>query len=78
VATYLFFMGGGFTTIQFLPVWLQDISAWDPIRYAIDGIRQALFYPNLTGIGADLVVLTATALAALILGSIAIRCSWAA
>jgi ABC-2 type transport system permease protein len=78
VATYLFFMGGGFTTIQFLPVWLQDISAWDPIRYAIDGIRQALFYPNLTGIGADLVVLTATALAALILGSIAIRRSWAA
>jgi ABC-2 type transport system permease protein len=78
VATYLFFMGGGFTTIQFLPVWLQDLSAFDPIRYAIDGMRQALFYPNLTGIGADLAVLTATALVALIVGSIAIRRSWAA
>jgi ABC-type multidrug transport system permease subunit len=78
LATYLFFMGGGFTTIQFLPVWLQDISVWDPIRYAIDGMRQALFYPNLTGVGADLVVLTATALVALVAGSIAIRRSWAA
>jgi ABC-2 type transport system permease protein len=49
MATYLFFLGGGFTTIAFLPQWLRDISAFNPIRYAIDGMRQALFYPDLTG-----------------------------
>ena len=44
IATYLFFLGGGFTTIAFLPEWLQDISAFIPTRYAIDGMRQTLFY----------------------------------
>jgi ABC-type multidrug transport system permease subunit len=78
LAAYLFFMGGGFTTIQFLPNWLQEISAWDPVRYAIDGLRQALFYPNLQGIGADLAVLAATAVMALLVGALAVRRSWAA
>ncbi|HEY7417843.1 MAG TPA: ABC transporter permease, partial [Ktedonobacteraceae bacterium] len=39
LATYCFFLGGGFTTIAFLPQWIQTISALDPFRYAIDGIR---------------------------------------
>ncbi len=61
LATYLFFLGGGFTTIAFLPDWLQAVSAFDPMRYAIDGLRQSLFYPELTGFGLDLAALLGTA-----------------
>ena len=61
LATYLFFLGGGFTTIAFLPDWLRAVSAFDPMRYAIDGLRQSLFYPDLTGFGLDLAALLGTA-----------------
>lgn len=76
LATYLFFLGGGFTTIAFLPQWLRDISAFNPIRYAIDGMRQVLFYPDLTGFSTDLAVLVGTALLAVLVGSIVVRRSW--
>jgi len=76
IATYLFFLGGGFTTIAFLPTWLQNVSAFVPIRYAIDGMRQALFYPNLDGVTTDLAVLVMTALVSVAIGSIAVRHSW--
>lgn len=76
LATYLFFLGGGFTTIAFLPTWLQNISTFVPIRYAIDGMRQALFYPNLDGVNTDLAVLALTALVSVVIGSVAVRRSW--
>ena len=76
IATYLFFLGGGFTTIAFLPNWLQNISDFIPTRYAIDGMRQALFYPDLTGVGTDILVLVGTAIIAVLIGSLAVRNSW--
>jgi len=76
VATYLFFLGGGFTTIQFLPDWLRRISDFVPIRYAIDGLRQTLFYPDLTGVVHDLRVLLATALIAVAISSLFVQASW--
>ncbi|HVS42217.1 MAG TPA: ABC transporter permease, partial [Candidatus Dormibacteraeota bacterium] len=76
VATYLFFLGGGFTTIQFLPDWLRRISDAVPIRYAIDGLRQTLFYPDLTGVVHDLRVLLATALIAVAISSLFVQASW--
>lgn len=76
LSTYLFFLGGGFTTIAFLPDWLQNISSFDPIRYAIDGMRQALFYPDLMGFSTDLAVLIGTAVLAVLAGSIVVRRSW--
>jgi ABC-2 type transport system permease protein len=76
LATYLFFLGGGFTTIAFLPQWLQTISVFNPIRYAIDGMRQALFYPDLTGFSTNIEVLVGTAVVAVLLGSIVVRRSW--
>ncbi len=75
-AAGLFFLGGGFTTIVFLPLWLRNISAFIPIRYAIDGIRQALFYPVLDGIGKDIAVLLFSAAASVIAGSLLLRRSW--
>ena len=41
VASYLFFLGGGFTTIAFLPAWLRTLSRAVPTSYGIDGMRQA-------------------------------------
>lgn len=72
-STYLFFLGGGFTTIAFLPTWLRDISKLVPTRYAIDGIRQALFYPDLQGFGHDMVVLLGFAVAATLLAAVVLR-----
>jgi ABC-2 type transport system permease protein len=76
VATYLFFLGGGFTTIAFLPTWLRNVSALVPIRYAIDGMRQALFYADLHGVVMDLLVLSVTAVGAVLIGSVMVRRSW--
>ena len=59
VSSYLFFLGGGFTTIAFLPAWLRTASLAVPTSYAIDAIRQILFYPDLTGVGRDLLALCA-------------------
>jgi ABC-2 type transport system permease protein len=76
IATYLFFLGGGFTTIAFLPRWLRTISAFVPTRYSIDGMRQALFYTTLDGVPRDLLVLCLTAVVALAVGSLSVRRSW--
>ncbi len=76
LSTYMFFLGGGFSTIAFLPEWLQNISAFIPMRYAIDGMRQALFYSTLEGIPLDLIVLCGTAVAAVFGGSLMMRKAW--
>jgi ABC-type polysaccharide/polyol phosphate export permease len=77
LSTYLFFLGGGFTTIAFLPAWLRTLSAFVPMRYAIDGMRQALFYPELTGVREGLFVLYGTALGTIIVGAFLARRAWA-
>jgi ABC-type multidrug transport system permease subunit len=76
IAAFLFFLGGGFTTVAFLPAWLQTASRLVPTSYAINGLRQALFYPELTGFGRDLSVLTACAAASVALASVALSRAW--
>jgi len=76
ICTYLFFLGGGFTTIQFLPAWLHRLTAFVPTSYAIDGLRQSLFYPGLYGFGADLRVLLGTAVIAVVAGGAVVRRAW--
>jgi ABC-2 type transport system permease protein len=76
VSTYLFLLGGGFTTIAFIPQWLRNLSTIIPTRYAIDGMRQVLFYPTLDGVMLDLAVLGLTVFLSIIIGSFIIRRSW--
>ena len=76
VCTYLFFLGGGFTTTQFLPGWLRHVTTFVPTRYAIDALRQSLFYPDLYGFGADMAVLLGTAAVAAVGGGIIVRRAW--
>ncbi|HVD62111.1 MAG TPA: ABC transporter permease [Gemmatimonadaceae bacterium] len=75
-SVYLFFLGGGFTTVAFLPQWLQVASRFVPTSYAIEGLRQALFYPNLHGFKTDMLVLTGSALLSVILASLMLSRAW--
>jgi ABC-2 type transport system permease protein len=77
-ATYLFLLGGGFTAIEFVPQWLRSLSAFIPTSYSIDGLRQALFYPNPTGVPFDLLVLAGFAIICLGIGAFLMRRSWKA
>jgi ABC-type multidrug transport system permease subunit len=76
ICTYLFFLGGGFTTVQFLPPWLHRVAAFVPTSYAIDGLRQSLFYPGLYGFEMDMRVLLGTAVIAVIAGGAVVRSAW--
>lgn len=76
LAAYLFFLGGGFTTVPFLPDWIQTASRFIPTSYAISGLRQALFYPDLTGFGRDLALVALSAVIAVVAGSLALRRAW--
>ena len=75
-AAYLFFLGGGFTTVAFLPDWIQVVSRFVPTSYAINGLRQALFYPDLVGFGRDLLVLSACAALSIALASLMLSRAW--
>jgi ABC-type multidrug transport system permease subunit len=75
-SAYLFFLGGGFTTVAFLPYWLQIASRFVPTSYAIEGLRQALFYPDLTGFHTDMIVLTGSALGSVALASVMLSRAW--
>ena len=76
VSAYLFFLGGGFTTVAFLPQWLQLASRFVPTSYAIEGLRQALFYPDLAGFGTDMAVLTGSAFVSVVLASVMLARAW--
>lgn len=71
-AILLFFLGGGFTTVAFMPPWLQAMARLVPTSYAIEGLRQALFYPHLEGFVMDMAVLLSSAAVTVGLGSLAL------
>jgi ABC-type multidrug transport system permease subunit len=73
LSAYLFFLGGGFATVAFLPDWLRTAAAFVPTSYAISALRQVLFYPDLADVGRDLGVLATTAFVSLALGTVALR-----
>ncbi len=75
-AAYSFFLGGGFTTVAFLPSWIQIASRFVPSSYAIEGLRQALFYPDLVGFGRDLMVLLGCAALSIMLASVMLARAW--
>jgi ABC-2 type transport system permease protein len=76
VAVYLFFLGGGFTTVAFLPPWIQEASRLVPTSYAIAGLRQVLFYPDLIGFGRDLSVVSGVAIAAVVMSGLLLGRKW--
>jgi ABC-type multidrug transport system permease subunit len=75
-AVYLFFLGGGFTTLAFLPSWIRIASRFVPTSYAIEGLRQALFYPDLVGFGQDLAVLSGCAALSVSVAAVMLSRAW--
>jgi hypothetical protein len=66
VATASFLLGGGFTTIAFLPPFVQGVARFFPTYYAVEGIREVLFYERMPALGRNLAVLLATAAVSLL------------
>ncbi|MBK5308215.1 MAG: ABC transporter permease [Frankiaceae bacterium] len=72
VATASFLLGGGFTTIAFLPDFVQGVARAFPTYYAVEGVREVLFYDSMPTLGRNLAALTATAVVSLVVGSVAL------
>jgi ABC-2 type transport system permease protein len=73
LALYLFFLSGGIGVIAFEPEWLQNIAAFVPLTYGIHALQMAVFYSSADQLGRDVVVLGVSALATLVLGTLAVR-----
>jgi len=76
IATYLFFLGGGFAALEFAPRWLQELSSFVPTKYSIDALRQALFYPDPVGLPTSLLALGVYAAGCVGVGALLMRRSW--
>jgi ABC-2 type transport system permease protein len=72
VATASFLLGGGFTTIAFLPSAVQAVARAVPTYYAVEGVREVLFYERMPTLGRNLLVLAGTAVVSLVVGSYAL------
>lgn len=72
VATAAFLLGGGFTTIAFLPDFVQSVARAMPTFYAVEGIREVLFYDRMPTLGRNLTVLAGTAAVSLLVGALAL------
>ncbi len=73
VAVEMFALAGGLGDIFLEPEWLQMIARFDPLTYAIHSLQQAVFYNSLDGFLRDALVLAATSVLAITLGSLAMR-----
>ena len=62
--------------MAFLPDWIQTVSRFVPTSYAINGLRQALFYPMLVGFERDLSVLVGCAVVSVVLASLMLTRAW--
>jgi ABC-2 type transport system permease protein len=72
-AFLLFFLTGGIGVLAFEPIVLQNIAAFDPLYYGVHALQMALFYNSSDQLGRDVLVLSLSALVALILGVFAMR-----
>jgi ABC-2 type transport system permease protein len=70
---YLFFLAGGISVLAFEPVWLQNVAAFVPLTYGIHGLQMALFYNSADLLARDVLILAVCALAAVTVGTWALR-----
>ena len=73
LSIYLFFLSGGISVVAFLPDWVQTIAHVTPSYYGVHALQMAIFYQSSELLGRDLAVMFATAIAALVLGVLALR-----
>lgn len=73
ISVYLFFLAGGIGVLAFQPAWLQTIAIFDPLSYGVHALQMAVFYSSNDQLGLDVLVLGLCSLAALGLGTLAVR-----
>ena len=67
----LFFLSGALFPIDDkLPVWLQGLVKFNPLTYAVDGVRGALLNVNIFPFYVDFIVVTFFAVVMFLLGSV--------
>ncbi|GAC1513180.1 MAG: hypothetical protein NVS1B3_17430 [Candidatus Dormibacteraceae bacterium] len=73
VSIWLFFVSGGICVAAFLPRWVQTIASYTPTFYGVHALQMSIFYSSTDQLGRDVIVLVATAIFALGLGTFALR-----
>jgi len=61
-SVWLFFLAGGLGIIQFEPIILRQIAAFDPLTYGTHMLQMSIFYSSFDSIGRDVAVLIGTVL----------------
>jgi ABC-2 type transport system permease protein len=69
----LFFLAGGIGVLAFEPTWLQQVAALSPLTYGIHALGQAVFYNSSDQLGRDVLILSLSGLATLLLGILVMR-----
>ena len=72
-SVWLFFLAGGLGVIQFEPLFLRQIAAFDPLTYGTHMLQMSIFYSSYDRIGLDVAVLGGTVLALFVLCIYAMR-----
>ncbi len=72
-SVWLFFLAGGLGIIQFEPIILRQIAAFDPLTYGTHMLQMAIFYSSFESIGRDVAVLAGTTLVLFVLCVYAMR-----
>lgn len=62
-SVWLFFLAGGLGIIQFEPVFLRQIAAFDPLYYGTNLLQMAIFYSSFDRFMQDVSVMVITSLA---------------
>jgi len=65
-----FLLGGGFTTVAFLPDIVQQAARLTPTYYSVNALREAFFYKTMIGAGHDMAMLAAFAAGAVVLAAV--------
>lgn len=73
MALYLFLFAGGIGVLAFMTDWLQTIAAFVPLTYGRHALEMAVFYHSSALFGRDTLILGACSLAAVALGTLAVR-----
>lgn len=60
-SVWLFFLAGGLGVIQFEPVLLRQIAAFDPLTYGTHMLQMAIFYSSFDQLGRDVSILVGAA-----------------
>jgi ABC-type multidrug transport system permease subunit len=72
-SVWLFFLAGGLGIIQFEPLLLRQIAAFDPLTYGTHMLQMAIFYRSFDRLGQDVAVLAGTVIALFVLCLYAMR-----